>query len=118
MLKNLHVTLAFISVAGFAVRAAWALVGSPMLQHKLVRVLPHVIDTVLLVSGVALVLSLQYSFAQPWLVAKMVALVAYIGFGVLTLRGTGRLRLAGIAGVAVSLVWLFGAAYGKSPVPF
>ena len=61
--------------------------GSPLLAHRLTRTLPHVVDTLLLGSAIAMaVMSGQYPFAQPWLTAKLMGLLAYIGFGTVALK--------------------------------
>ena len=119
MLKTIHIALAYITVAGFAARVLLALADSSLRSHKLVRVLPHVIDTLLLIAGVALVFTLGYSLTSPWLLAKIVALLGYIGFGVLALRaGTLAPRLVGILGALVCVVYLFQVAYSKQALPF
>ena len=51
MLRSIHVFLAYLTVAGFVVRAVWSLSGSGLREQKLVKVLPHVVDTLLLVLG-------------------------------------------------------------------
>lgn len=118
MLKTLHVTLAYVTVIGFVLRVGWSYVDAEKLRLKPVRILPHVIDTVLLIAGVGLAFSLSVSLADSWLVAKLLALLAYIGFGVLTLRGSGVAKMAGLLGAALSLVYLFMVAYDKTPWPF
>jgi hypothetical protein len=50
-------------------------------------VLPHINDTFLLLFGVLLAVTLQMSPGQqPWLMAKLIALVIYIGLGVMALK--------------------------------
>ena len=61
MLKGLHVALAYLTVAGFIVRGFWALTGSEMRQQKWVKIVPHVVDTLLLALGVALAIQLSLS---------------------------------------------------------
>jgi uncharacterized membrane protein SirB2 len=117
--RDLHVILAYVTVAGFALRAIWALMGSARLKSKPARILPHVVDTVLLVCGLALVFSLGHSLTSSWLVMKFVALLAYIGFGVLTLRATSTsLRLVGVIGALVSIGYIFAVAMARNPWPF
>ncbi len=119
MLQSIHVTLAYFTVIGFAVRAVWAFSGSPMLQQKWVRILPHVIDTLLLLAGIGLVVTFSHPLTQPWLLAKFAALFAYIGFGVLTLRAsTNGLRLLGVLGALLALAYLFAVAFARNPLPF
>ena len=86
-LRFLHIAAALASGAGFTLRGAWMLVDSPRLGARWVRVVPHVVDTLLLVSALALVFaSGQSPGALPWLNAKVVALLAYVGCGLFALR--------------------------------
>ena len=86
-LKHIHLTCVALSGAGFLLRGFWMLRDSSILQARWVRVLPHIIDTGLLVSAIALaVMSLQYPIAQGWLTAKVIGLLAYIGFGTMALK--------------------------------
>jgi uncharacterized membrane protein SirB2 len=85
--KHLHVAMVAVSLGGFAARGALMLAGSRLLDARWVRVAPHVVDTVLLASGIWLAwLTAQSPLAQPWLAAKILGLCAYIGFGMLALR--------------------------------
>ena len=92
LLKQVHVACAFLSIAGFGARGVLMLRESPLLQSRFVRVAPHVVDTLLLASALAMAwLSGQYPFAQSWLTAKLLALVAYIILGTVALkRGRGK----------------------------
>ncbi len=86
-LKHLHVTAVVLSITGFTVRGLLMLADSPLLQRRLVKVLPHVIDTVLLASAIAMaVISAQYPFVLPWLTAKFFGLLAYIVLGMMALK--------------------------------
>ncbi len=97
-LKALHVGSAVLSITGFTARGVLMLKGSPLLQASFVRIAPHVIDTVLLSSAIALAwLSGQYPIAQAWLTAKVVALLAYIVLGAVALRHGPTLRVRAIA---------------------
>ena len=96
-LKELHVICAALSYAGFFARGIWMMRDSPLLERRWVRILPHVNDTVLLASAIALaVMSRQYPFGDGWLTAKVVALALYIALGVAAL-GPGRARPVRIA---------------------
>ena len=87
MLKHLHMTLALVSLLLFLYRWSLALAGSGRLQQKWLKVLPHINDTFLLLFGVLLAVTLQMSPGQqPWLLAKLIALVIYIGLGVMALK--------------------------------
>jgi len=85
--KTLHVACVILSLSGFAARGALMLFGSPLLNARWVRVAPHVVDTALLASAAWLAWSLQqYPFVHGWLTAKILGLLAYIGFGMVALR--------------------------------
>lgn len=119
MIKAVHVALAYLTVAGFLLRAFWALSGSPLRERKWVRIAPHVVDSLLLVFGVLLAYRLSLSPLSGWLAAKLVGLFAYIGFGVLTLRASGRsLQLVGLAGALLSVAYIFAVAFTRNPYPF
>ena len=118
MIEVLHITLAFLSAAGFIIRAGWSYVSPDLLEEKWVRISPHVIDTGLLVLGVTLALNLPGGLFQGWLIAKLVGLVAYIGFGVMCMRGSGTIRTVGLVGAIVCLTYIFLVAMTKSIFPF
>lgn len=80
-LKHLHMTAAGLSILFFIIRAFWSVSGSSCLQNRFVRIAPHVIDTVLLVCGLALAGMLGAAANQPWLITKIVLLVVYIVVG-------------------------------------
>jgi uncharacterized membrane protein SirB2 len=86
-LKHFHITFAILSGSFFLLRGLWMLLDSPMLQRRWVKVVPHVVDTLLLASALGLVFwSGQYPFVQGWLTAKVLALVAYIVLGTIALK--------------------------------
>ena len=119
MLKALHIALAYLTVAGFILRAFWALSGSPLRQQKWVRIAPHVVDTLLLACGVALAFQLSISPVSGWLGAKLVGLLAYIGFGVLTMRAPSRpLQALGLLGALASVGYIFAVTFTRQIWPF
>jgi len=93
-IKYLHITSVALSGSFFLLRGLWMLRESDLLQQRWVKVLPHIIDTLLLGSALVMVLwSHQYPFVQPWLTAKVLALVVYIGLGTVALK-RGKTRAA------------------------
>lgn len=86
-LKHVHMTAVALSGALFLLRGGLMLADSPRLSDRWARILPHVIDTVLLASAIGLVLwSWQIPFVHAWLGAKVVALFVYIGLGTIALK--------------------------------
>lgn len=86
-IKHLHISCAILSGSFFLLRGIWMLRDSDMLQRRWVKVVPHVVDTLLLASALVMVFwSGQYPFVQGWLTAKVLALVAYIVLGTIALK--------------------------------
>ena len=48
LVKHLHITCAVLSGSFFLLRGVWMLLESDALQRRWVKVVPHVVDTVLL----------------------------------------------------------------------
>jgi uncharacterized membrane protein SirB2 len=122
-IKSVHVACALISISLFVVRGVWMMIDSRWLRRTWVRILPHVVDTLLLVSALVLVFQakLYPGAQQPWLVAKIVALVVYIGLGLIALR-PGRpkpVRIAAwLAAVAVfAYIYLVAITHNPMPLP-
>ena len=91
-LKLVHVSSAILSISGFALRGYWMLTDDPLLTRRLVKILPHLIDTLLLGSAVGMLLIWNASpFQYAWLNAKIIALLLYIALGMVALR-FGRTR--------------------------
>jgi uncharacterized membrane protein SirB2 len=72
----------------FFQRGIWMLRGSPMIRVRWVKIVPHIVDTVLLASAVMLTLRIQqYPIRQPpGLPAKVLGLLVYIGLGIAAFR--------------------------------
>ncbi|MEE8321282.1 MAG: SirB2 family protein [Gammaproteobacteria bacterium] len=118
LLKYIHVTCVVLTFISFSIRGVWRLQDSPWLQHNITRVLPLIIDTLLLLSGVSLVVILyQSDFIQPWLLAKIVALTVYIVLGSITLRyaKTKTLRITSLLGAWLVFFYIVSVAITKSP---
>lgn len=63
---------------------------SKMLHAKPVKILPHIVDTVLLISALTLAYKISSTPIQTdWIIAKVIALVIYIGVGVVALKPGG-----------------------------
>ena len=119
LVKWIHVSAAFVSVSGFALRGIWMLANSPLFNRRWVRIAPHIVDAVLLGSAIALAAMLhQYPFVQPWLTAKVLALLVYIGLGMVAFRFAegARTRLLAFSGAIVAAAYILSVAYFKSPL--
>ncbi len=105
-LKTLHVACAVLSVSGYFARGLLMLRDSPLLAARVVRVAPHIIDTLLLASAIVLAARLeQYPFVHGWLTAKVLALIAYIVLGAIGLRYGRTRRIRVVAWIAALLTF-------------
>lgn len=111
-LKHSHAGLAYLTIVLFVVRFALFYVSPVQRRNKILKVLPHIIDTLLLVFAIWLcVVIQQYPLVNGWLTAKVLGLLAYIGFGVVAIR---RASKTAFAGAVVSFLYVFGVAKTKS----
>jgi len=118
LFKSAHVILAYATIAGFVLRGYWLATGSPLAKHRLTRVLPHIVDTVFLASGIALLVQLSLTpLNQPWLLTKFAGLAAYIGLGMVTIRfgRTPAVRLVAFVAAVSVYAYVVGVALSRSP---
>ena len=115
--KTIHVAFVALSFTGFFIRGIWMLRNSTLLRQRWVRITPQVVDTVLLLSAIVLAVQLRYSpMEQPWLMAKIIALVIYIAVGLVALRfgRSKRVRLsAWLLGLFI-FMYIVSVAFSKS----
>ena len=104
IVKTIHLSCVFLSFMGFFVRGIWMMRESKCLNMPLVRIAPHIIDTLLLVSAIILAVQMRISpLDHSWLMAKIIALLVYIGIGTVALK-RGRSKQVRV------YAWLLGLA--------
>lgn len=119
-IKLVHMSCAALSFGLFFTRGVWMLRAPQRLRQAWVRVLPHVIDTTLLLSAVALaVRSRQYPGVDTWLTAKVVALLGYIALGLVAFRfgRDRRVRTTAWAAALVVFVYIVAVALTRNAWP-
>ena len=119
--KHIHLTFIALSFLGFVLRGFWMMKDSPLLQAKLTKILPHIVDTVLLVSAIVLAVQLRLSpMEQPWLLAKIVALLVYIGLGTIAIKPNRPKNIRIFAWFAAIVVfgYICAAAVSKSALGY
>jgi uncharacterized membrane protein SirB2 len=119
-LRAIHVACVTLSLSGFALRGAWMLTENALLNHRLTRVLPHLVDTLLLGSAIGMVILIrQFPFNDGWLTAKLVALLVYIVLGSVALRRgrTVTIRLTAFVVALAAAAYLVAVALTRSPWP-
>ncbi len=119
--KHLHVTAVVLTAVLFLLRGIWMFIGSPQLQRRWVKVVPRVIDTLLLLSALVLIFMLhQYPFVNGWLTAKVLGLLVYIGLGMIALHYGRTRRVRVMVWLVASLVFVYivTVAVYKTPWPW
>ena len=94
---------------------------NPLLQYRLTKIVPHVIDTLLLASAITMLVILHLSpLAQPWLLAKIIALLLYIVLGMVALRfgSTKKVRVIAWGLALLAAGYMLSVAYSKNPWGF
>lgn len=120
-IKHLHLSLVALSGVLFLLRGILMLKSSKALQMKTLRIAPHIVDTALLIAGVSLaVLSGLKPGATPWIMAKLIALVVYIGLGTIAIkRGkTYPIRATAFVAALCTFGYMIAVAVTKNPMPW
>lgn len=115
----LHVGSVIMSYALFFLRGVWLMQDSQRLRQRWVKILPHIVDTVLLVSAIVLAMTIQQNpLDNSWLTAKVAGLLLYIGLGMIAIRFGKTRRIKIIAWIVAQCVFIYIVlvALTKSPV--
>ena len=106
-LKYLHIVCVASSFALFFIRGVWAVRSYPPPQEGWVRALPHAVDSVLILSALAMfAVSATTAWGGNWMLAKFGYIVLYVALAIYALR-FARWRAAKVlAWVAALLVFL------------
>jgi uncharacterized membrane protein SirB2 len=119
-LKLVHQACALLSITGFTARGFLMLAGSALLRRPWMRSWPHLIDTLLLITGIGMAVNLQlHPGNSPWLTAKLVALLFYIALGFVALRlgKTRRTRALAFVGALACFACILLVARSRSVIP-
>jgi uncharacterized membrane protein SirB2 len=116
--KHLHLTAMVLSLLLFITRFVLTLRQSPALQKKWLKISPHIVDTLWLVSaGVLCVMIDQYPFVDAWVSEKLLALVMYMLMVTIALKlaKTTTIRFVGLLGAISWLAYAGMVAVSKQP---
>lgn len=119
LLKQAHMSLALLSIAGFIVRWCWRMLQSRLATTKIARIVPHVVDTLFL--GTAVLLGSMIGdrvLSAAWFGAKITGLVLYILLGMIAMHTAPSVRRSLPAFIAAVLVfaWIVSVARTKMPL--
>ncbi|OQW42925.1 MAG: regulator SirB [Proteobacteria bacterium SG_bin4] len=118
LLKMIHVSSVILSYSLFFLRGIWLIRDSENLRQRWVKILPHIIDTVLLASAILLAVTIQQNpLEHGWLTAKVAGLLLYIGLGMIAMRfgKTRRIRILAWVSAQCVFAYIVLVALTKSP---
>ncbi|MEN8771160.1 MAG: SirB2 family protein [Glaciecola sp.] len=104
--KHLHLTAIALSLLFLILQVATHLMDSKMKEAKWLKVLPHIINTVLIITAIGLCVTLaQYPFVHDWVTSKLIGLVAYVLLAVVAVKWarTNAMRVFALIG---AVAWL------------
>lgn len=115
-IKHAHMGIAYLSILLFIIRFALFKFKPSVKNNKLLKILPHIIDTFLLIFAIWLCTIIgQYPLADLWLTAKVIGLVGYIALGTIAIKQG---KVWAFIAALVSFAYIFGAAKTHSALSF
>ena len=117
LVKNLHIVCVYLTLLSFSGRIILRFFYPVLLKLKVIKVLPHIIDTVLLISAIYLA-SYWMNSLQMWLVVKIALLIVYIllGHKALSTRQSIAESIAYSVFALVTFIVIIGVAITKSSI--
>lgn len=120
-LKHTHMLMAILTIGIYLLQGLSAVFLPKLLRRKAMRIGPHVIYTLLLVTAIALLFAYGWNpLAHDWLLTKIGLLVIYIALAIVAFkrRFAPAVRVLAYAGGLVALVWAWSSAQTKLVWPF
>lgn len=121
MLKTLHIIFVTASFTLFFLRGIWNLNGSAIMQRRWVKIVPHVVDTLLLIIALTLAFTIhQFPFVNAWLTAKIMGLLLYVGLGFVALSNSVNktMRLSAWVAAQAVFAYIVLVAINQNPIPW
>lgn len=121
IVKITHMSAVVMSVLLFLIRFTLTVIKSDKLQLKWLKILPHIVYTVLLVAAIVLCIFIQqYPVVNGWVTEKFVAFFMYAFMVVLALKAeqTPLMRGVGFIGALSWIAYAGFVAVTKQPLIF
>lgn len=121
LLKLVHIFCVLMSGTLFIYRYVRLSIYPEQTLAKVLKVLPHINDTVLLAAAIGMLSLIDLNpFATPWLLAKILALAGYVLLGTVCLRsrpGSRRQTISFAAAISVfAYILLVGISKQAMPI--
>ena len=114
MIKLFHLSFVLLSIASFVGRVFLAEKHPDMLEQKWIKIGPHIINSLLLITGFTLVFQGSWLSAEyGGIIAKLIALLGYVGLGIVAIKSQGDLRWKAFAGAIACFMYIAIVAVSK-----
>ena len=108
LIKYVHITSVAASFALFFVRGFWVMRSYPQPQEPWVRILPHLVDGLLVASAIGVfILSPQKGWPGDWLTVKLALIVLYVGMAQYLFHVARAIVIKALVWLLALLVFLF-----------
>ncbi|MGZ4969190.1 MAG: SirB2 family protein [Methylobacter sp.] len=115
MIKSFHMIFILLSISSFVGRVYLAEKRPEMLEQKWIKIGPHIINSLLLLTGFILVFQGSWlSGEYGWIVAKLIALLGYVGLGIVAIKSQGDMRWKAFAGAIACFIYIVAVAVSKN----
>jgi uncharacterized membrane protein SirB2 len=117
ILRAIHMSCAALSITGFVLRWIWMLNDSRLLNARASKIVPHIVDTVLLLSAIALVVIVGFQANAAWISTKILSLIVYIVLGTFALKRGRSKGTRTVTGILAIIVFAFIASVARTHDP-
>ena len=115
MLKTLHLTFILLSLSSFIGRVIISEIKPALLEIKIIKIAPHIINSILIISGIALIFQGNWLDSDyGWIIAKVFVLFIYIGLGILALKLKGQNKWLAFAAAILCVIYIGVVAVTKN----
>lgn len=116
-IKHIHLLFVALSILLFELRFFLKVFNKP--QARALKIIPHINDTLLLISGISLAIMAGLKpWEHSWLGFKIVALIGYIGFATMALKTNGMKSMIGYIIASALFIFMLFTAITKTPLFF
>ncbi|MFP4648784.1 MAG: SirB2 family protein [Halorhodospira sp.] len=119
LLLSSHILAALLSLGLLVARGLLMARGSGLLENRFLQLAPRAVDTVLLLTAIALMFLIsQYPFVDGWVTVKLLGLVLYIVLGVIALGRARslRTRVLALGGAILVIGYLYAYSVTREPL--
>jgi uncharacterized membrane protein SirB2 len=113
-MKHLHMLFVAFVAFTFIGRVYLAQYKPALLANKWIKIGPHVLATLLLLTGIGLVFQGNWLAGDyAWIVVKFILMLVFIGLGLLAMKSEGEKRWYFFGGALFCLVYIIKIAFTK-----